>query len=129
MLKNLLFLPILSLIFSACSSTTPTNPNAPNVLEQHKNIAVEPETQHNIARLIKQSNNCLIEFTGNFANGKATEYWLFKNGELLSAFSQVEADTEQQRTVFDIQDPEKLKNFAALKNNFKAKNVEQCQSF
>ena len=30
-----------SLTLTACS-TTPTNPNTPIVLEQHKNIAVEP---------------------------------------------------------------------------------------
>ena len=123
---------ILSSIFltfalSACS-TTPTNPNAPVVLEQHKNIAVEPETMHNLARLIKQKDNCLIEFTGNFATGKATEYWLFKNDQLISAFTKVDAQVEDQSTVFDPQDPEKIKNFHALKNNFKASNLKQCEN-
>lgn len=127
-LKTLISTTLVTFTMTACT-TAPSSPQTPVVLEQKKNLSVEPDTRHNSARLIKQSSNCLIEFTGNFAQGKATEYWLFKNGELLSAFSQVEADSEQQRTVFNIQDPEKLKNFAALQNNFKAKNVEQCQSF
>lgn len=116
-----------SLTLTACS-TTPTNPNTPIVLEQHKNIAVEPETKHNLARLIKQKDNCLIEFTGNFATGKATEYWLFKNDQLISAFTKVEAQVEDQSTVFDLQDLEKIKNFNALKNNFKASNLKQCEN-
>ena len=116
-----------SLTLTACS-TTPTNPNTPIVLEQHKNIAVEPETKHNLARLIKQKDNCLIEFTGNFATGKATEYWIFKNDQLISAFTKVDAQVEDQSTVFDLQDLEKIKNFNALKNNFKASNLKQCEN-
>ena len=114
-----------SLTLTACS-TTPTNPNTPIVLEQHKNIAVEPETKHNLARLIKQKDNCLIEFTGNFATGKATEYWLFKNDQLISAFSNVNAEVENKQTVFDPTDAEKLKNFALLKKNFKNSNLDKC---
>ena len=59
------------LTLTACS-TTPTNPNAPIVIEQHRNISAEPTTKHNLARLIKQKDNCVIEFTGNFETGKAT---------------------------------------------------------
>lgn len=110
---------------TACS-TTPTNPNAPVVLEQHKNISVEPSTKHNLARLIKQKDNCVIEFTGNFETGKATEHWIFKGDQLISAFSNVDADVENKQTIFDIQDVEKLKNFELLKKNFKAKNLEKC---
>ena len=111
---------------TACS-TTPTNPNAPVVLEQHKNISAEPSTKHNLARLIKQKDNCVIEFTGNFETGKATEHWIFKGDQLISAFSNVNAEVENKQTVFDIQDTEKLKNFAALQKNFKATNLEKCQ--
>ncbi|NNP72345.1 hypothetical protein A7P53_07690 [Acinetobacter defluvii] len=110
---------------TACS-TTPTNPNAPVVLEQHKNISAEPSTKHNLARLIKQTNNCVIEFTGNFETGKATEHWIFKGDQLISAFSNVDTEVEKKQTVFDIQDVEKLKNFDALKKNFKATNLEKC---
>lgn len=117
-----------SLTLTACS-TTPTNPNAPIVLEQHKNIAVEPETQHNIARLIKQKDNCLIEFTGNFETGKATEYWFFQGEKLISAHSNLDAYVEKKQTVFDIQDSTKQSNFNALKNHFKAQNLQQCEHF
>ncbi|MBP5993165.1 MAG: hypothetical protein KA518_04425 [Acinetobacter sp.] len=126
-IQNLVISALTCLTLTACS-TTPSNPNAPTVLEQHKNIAVEPETKHNMARLIKQKDNCLIEFTGNFATGKATEYWLFKNDQLISAFTKVDAQVEDQSTVFDPQDPEKIKNFHALKNNFKASNLKQCEN-
>lgn len=126
-IQNLVISALTCLTLTACS-TTPSNPNAPTVLEQHKNIAVEPETKHNMARLIKQKDNCLIEFTGNFATGKATEYWLFKNDQLISAFTKVDAQVEDQGTVFDPQDPEKIKNFHALKNNFKASNLKQCEN-
>ena len=124
---QVLVFTILTSALTACS-TIPTNPDAPVVLEQHKNISVEPETKHNLARLIKQKDNCLIEFTGNFATGKATEYWIFKNDQLISAFTKVDAQVEDQSTVFDPQDPEKIKNFHALKNNFKASNLKQCEN-
>ena len=115
----------LSLILTACS-TTPTNPNTPTVLEQHKNISAEPNTKHNLAKLIKQTDNCVIEFTGNFETGKATEHWIFKGDQLISAFSNVDAEVENKQTVFDPKDAEKLKNFNSLKNNFKASNLEKC---
>lgn len=115
----------LSLIITACS-TTPTNPNAPTVLEQHKNISAEPSTKHNLAKLIKQTDNCVIEFTGNFETGKATEHWIFKGDQLISAFSNVDAEVENKQTVFDPKDAEKLKNFNSLKNNFKTSNLEKC---
>lgn len=110
---------------TACS-TTPTNPNTPVVLEQHKNISAEPSTKHNLARLIKQTDNCVIEFTGNFETGKATEHWIFKGDQLISAFSNIDAEVENKQTVFDPNDAEKVKNFELLKKNFKAKNLEKC---
>lgn len=110
---------------TACS-TPPINPNAPVVLEQHKNIAVEPETKHNLARLIKQKDNCLIEFTGNFETGKATEYWLFKDNQLISAFSNIDADVEDKQIIFDLNNAQKQANFLALKQNFKQKNLAKC---
>lgn len=111
---------------SACT-TTPIQSDTPQVLEQHKNISAEPTTKHNLARLIKQKDNCVIEFTGNFETGKATEHWIFKGDQLISAFSNVNAEVENKQTVFDIQDAEKLKNFATLQKNFKATNLEKCQ--
>ena len=112
-------------VITACS-TTPTTPNAPVVLEQHKNISAEPSTKHNLARLIKQKDNCVIEFTGNFETGKATEHWIFKGDQLISAFSNVDADIEKTHTIFDIQDADKIKNFNALKKNFNASSLEIC---
>ena len=123
--KIVLSTTLIAFSLTACS-TTPTNPNSPTVLEQHKNISAEPATKHNLARLIKQKDNCLIEFTGNFETGKATEYWIFNGDQLISAFSNVKADVENTQTVFDVQSPEKIKNFNSLKNNFKTSNLEKC---
>ncbi|MFW1983818.1 hypothetical protein ACG94M_10930 [Acinetobacter guillouiae] len=123
--KILLSVPLIAIALTACS-TTPTNPNTPTILEQHKNISAEPNTKHNLAKLIKQTDNCVIEFTGNFETGKATEHWIFKGDQLISAFSNVDAEVENKQTVFDPKDAEKLKNFNSLKNNFKASNLEKC---
>ena len=114
-----------TLALTACS-TTPTNPNAPVVLEQHKNISAEPTTKHNLARLIKQKDNCVIEFTGNFETGKATEHWIFKGDQLISAFSNIDADVEKKQIVFDPKDVDKINNFNALKKNFNASALEIC---
>ena len=127
MASKIIFSTILTTLALTACSTTPTNPNAPVVLEQHKNISTEPSTKHNLARLIKQKDNCMIEFTGNFETGKATEHWIFKGDQLISAFSNVNAEVENKQTIFDPNDAEKLKNFAALQKNFKAKNLEKCQ--
>ena len=116
---------ILGVTLTACT-TTPTTSNGPTVLEQHKNISAEPSTKHNLARLIKQTDNCVIEFTGNFETGKATEHWIFKGDQLISAFSNIDAEVENKQTVFDIQDAEKVKNFELLKKNFKAENLAKC---
>ena len=123
--KILLSIPLIVITLTACS-TTLTNPNAPTVLEQHKNISAEPSTKHNLAKLIKQTDNCVIEFTGNFETGKATEHWIFKGEQLISAFSNVDAEVENKQTIFDPKDAEKLKNFNSLKNNFKTSNLEKC---
>ena len=114
-----------TLLLTACS-TTPTNPNTPIVLEQHKNISAEPTTKHNLARLIKQKDNCVIEFTGNFETGKAIEHWIFKGDQLISAFSNIEANVENKQTVFDPKDADKINNFNALKKNFNASALEIC---
>ena len=114
-----------ALTLSACSQT-PVNPNAPVVLEQHKNIQAEPATTHNQARLIRQKDNCVIEFTGNFHSGKATEYWIFQADQLISAFSQVDAAVENTQTIFDVTDPEKLANFKMLQKNFTATQLAKC---
>jgi hypothetical protein len=98
------------------------------VLEQHKNIQAEPATKHNLARLIKQRDNCVIEFTGNFSTGKATEHWIFKGDQLISAFSDVDADVENKQTVFDIASAERQANFASLAKNFKQSNLDQCKN-
>lgn len=127
MASKIIFSTILTTLALTGCSTTPTNPNSPVVLEQHKNISAEPSTKHNLARLIKQKDNCMIEFTGNFETGKATEHWIFKGDQLISAFSNVNAEVENKQTIFDPNDAEKLKNFAALQKNFKAKNLEKCQ--
>ena len=124
-LKTICLTTFACLSITACS-TTPINPNEPIVLEQHKNISAEPTTKHNLARLIQQKDNCVIEFTGNFETGKATEHWIFKGDQLISAFSNVNAEVENKQTVFDPTDAEKLKNFALLNKNFKNSNLDKC---
>lgn len=124
-LKPVLFSCVIIFLITACS-TIPTNPNTPMVLEQHKNISAEPTTKHNLARLIKQQDNCVIEFTGNFQTGKATEHWIFKGDQLISAFSNINAKVENKQTIFDVQNAEKQINFTALKNNFKKSNLDKC---
>ncbi len=123
---KIIFTTILTTLALTACSTTPTNPNAPTVLEQHKNISAEPTTKHNLARLIKQQDNCVIEFTGNFETGKATEHWIFKGDQLISAFSNVNAEVENKQIIFDVQNAEKQSNFTALKNNFKKSNLDKC---
>ena len=123
--QNLLALTLFGASMVACS-TTPTTSNSPTVLEQHKNISAEPSTKHNLARQIKQTDNCVIEFTGNFETGKATEHWIFKGDQLISAFSNIDAEVEKKQTVFDPNDAEKVKNFELLKKNFKASNLDKC---
>lgn len=123
--KIILSIGLTTFTLTACS-TTPTHPNAPRVLEQHKNISAEPHTKHNLARLIKQQDNCVIEFTGNFETGKATEHWIFKGDQLISSFSNIHAEVGNMQTVFDVQDAEKQANFSALKNNFKRSNLDLC---
>lgn len=123
---KIIFSTILTTLALTACSITPTDPNAPIVIEQHKNISAEPSTKHNLARLIKQKDNCVIEFIGNFETGKATELWIFKGDQLISAFSNVDADIEKTHTIFDIQDAEKLSNFNALKKNFNASSLEIC---
>ena len=125
-MRLLILIILVPIAYLTACSTTPTNPNAPVVLEQHKNISAEPATKHNLARLIKQKDNCVIEFTGNFETGKATEHWIFKGDQLISAFSNVDADIEKKHTIFDIQDADKIKNFNALKKNFNASSLEIC---
>ena len=123
--KIILSIALTTIAVTACS-TTPTNHNNTIVLEQHKNISAEPTTKHNLARLIKQKDNCVIEFTGNFETGKAIEHWIFKGDQLISAFSNIEANVENKQTVFDPKDADKINNFNALKKNFNASALEIC---
>ncbi|AYO53060.1 hypothetical protein [Acinetobacter wuhouensis] len=124
--KTIFFIILIASSITACSTTPTTSNNSPTVLEQHKNISAEPSTKHNLARLIKQTDNCVIEFTGNFETGKAIEHWIFKGDQLISAFSNIDAEVENKQTVFDPNDAEKVKNFELLKKNFKATNLEKC---
>lgn len=113
------------LSLTACTTTT-IHPNTPVVLEQHKNIQAEPNTKNNQARLIQQKDNCVIEFTGNFEMGQATEYWIFKGDQLLSAYTRIHADTEQFQNVFDVHNAVQQQNFKILQKNFKKSNLAKC---
>lgn len=129
-LQTLIISAVTAFTLSACTTTPKTLPSGETatafVIEQHKNLDVEPNTKHNMARLIKQSNNCLIEFTGNFQTDKATEYWIFKGDQLISAFSNLDTEAEDKQTVFDLNEEKTQVNFHALKKNFADKNLEKC---
>ena len=129
-LQTIFISAVTALTLSACATTPKTLPSGEPatafVIEKHKNIDATPETKHNLARLIKQSNNCVIDFAGNFETGKATEYWIFKGQNLISAYSNVESENGVQQVVFDLNDPVKQENFASLKKNFSAKKLAQC---
>lgn len=129
-LQTLLISAVTALTLSACATTPKTLPSGEPatafVIEQHKNLDVEPVTKHNLARLIKQSNNCVIDFTGKFESGKATEYWIFKGDQLISAYTHLDTGAEPQQVVFDLNDPDKQENFKSLKSNFSKKNLAKC---
>lgn len=113
------------LSLTACTSTS-INPNTPVVLEQHKNIQAEPNTKNNLARLIQQKDNCVIEFTANFEAGQATEYWIFKGEQLISAYTRIHADTEKFQNVFDVNNAKQRDNFKVLQKYFKKSNLNKC---
>ncbi|TCM69164.1 hypothetical protein EC844_103109 [Acinetobacter calcoaceticus] len=130
-LKYPLLVSFTLLGLSACTlhptpSTTQAGLNSPKVLEQHRNIQAEPATMQNRARLIQQQDNCVIEFKAQLSTGQATEYWIFKSTQLISAITQIQTETENIQRIFDLNDPQKQANFKALQNNFKKKNLEKC---
>ncbi|AMW77756.1 hypothetical protein AMD27_01845 [Acinetobacter sp. TGL-Y2] len=125
MIYKYFFTTLTSILLAGCSNLL-LDSSTPMVLEQHKNISAQPETKHNLARLIKQSDNCVIEFTGNFQTGKATEYWIFKGDQLISAYTNLDTQAEDKQVIFHVNDPDKQKNFKSLKNNFSKKNLAKC---
>lgn len=132
-LKVALLSIVSSFTFSACSTYQAKSASSPQILEQVKNIEATPSTKNNKAQLIKQSNNCLIEFTGYFDGGQAVEHWIFNQHGLISANSstqqykdaEVEAEAETS-TAFDTQDTVVQANFKKLQSNFKHKNLAKC---
>jgi len=129
MFYKLSFITIVSsFVLSACS-TSPVKPNSAVILEQHQNIQVEPSTQSNQARLIQQQDNCVIEFTGRFGTDQqATEYWIFKDNQLISAYTRVKTKLEKTETVFDINNTVQQENFSVLQKYFKATNLDKCNT-
>lgn len=113
------------LSLTACTSTA-IDTNTPVVLEQHKNIQAEPSTKTNQVRLIQQKNDCVIEFIGHFTAGQAKEYWIFKGNQLLSAYTQVNAESEKFQNVFDVDNLKQQENFKVLQKYFKKSNLAKC---
>ncbi|OEC89498.1 hypothetical protein [Acinetobacter sp. YK3] len=115
--------------FTACSTFQNPNPNSAQSLEQVKNIGASPTTEGNIAKLMKQDKNCVIEFTGYFDGGQAIEHWTFNHSGLISASSSTQHTTlvsANTSTAFDIDDPAIQANFKKLQSNFSANNLAQC---
>lgn len=115
--------------FTACSTLQNQSPATPQVLEQIKNIAASPTTEGNIAKLMKQDKNCIIEFTGYFDGGQAIEHWTFNHSGLISASSSTQYTTRASAntsTAFDIEDPAVQANFKKLQSNFSASTLAQC---
>lgn len=115
--------------FTACSTFQTPNPSSAQSLEQVKNIGASPTTEGNIAKLIKQDKNCVIEFTGYFDGGQAVEHWTFNHSGLISASSSTQHTTlvsANTSTAFDIDDPAVQANFKKLQSNFSTNNLAQC---
>lgn len=115
--------------FTACSTLQNQSPDTPKVLEQIKNIAASPTTEGNIAKLVKQDQRCIIEFTGYFDGGQAIEHWTFNHSGLISASSSTQYTTRASAntsTAFDIEDPAVQANFKKLQSNFSASTLAQC---
>lgn len=131
-----------TLALTACS-TTPTNPNAPIVLEQHKNISSESTTLEQIKNIetfpesslgnqaILHKNldgSCTIEFTGFYTTGKIIENWQFRGEEILNASSTKLIYTE--KTSLNSQNKTtNLKNPAIESLPFNIQNPEKIQNF
>ncbi|GAA5630430.1 hypothetical protein Acal02_01030 [Acinetobacter calcoaceticus] len=115
--------------FTACSTFRTPNPSSAQSLEQVKNIGASPTTEGNIAKLMKQDKNCIIEFTGYFDGGQAVEHWTFNHSGLISASSSTQHTTlvsANTSTAFDIDDSAVQANFKKLQSNFSANNLAQC---
>ncbi len=115
--------------FTACSTFQTPNLSSAQSLEQVKNIGASPTTEGNIAKLMKQDKNCVIEFTGYFDGGQAIEHWTFNHSGLISASSSTQHTTlvsANTSTAFDIDDPAVQANFKKLQSNFSANNLAQC---
>jgi len=131
-LKTLLFSITASLSFTACSISPTQTTTSSQALEQVKNIEATPSTENNVAKLILQPQNCLIEFKGYFDGGEAVEHWTFNQQGLISANSTTIQYAEQAQpaaqtaTAFDTQDPATQANFKKLQSNFSADNLAKC---
>ncbi|MCH7335892.1 hypothetical protein [Acinetobacter sp. NIPH 2699] len=123
---------ISSIGFTACSISPPQNTATSQTLEQVKNIGASPSTEGNIAKLIKQDQHCMIEFTGYFDGGQAVEHWAFNQNGLISASSTTQHDQDKllaqptTATAFDVQDATVQTNFQKLQSNFSADKLAQC---
>lgn len=130
-LKGTLFSIISCISLTACS-ISPSSTATTTTLEKITNIEATPSTKVNTAQLIKQPQNCLIEFKGQFEGGQAVEHWIFNQQGLIAAQSTTTeyADRAQaasrKQTSFDIQNPETQENFKKLKSNFNEQKLAKC---
>ncbi|MCH7314110.1 hypothetical protein [Acinetobacter sp. ANC 3882] len=129
--KIILLTCISAISFTACSTLSSTNTTAQS-LQQVKNIGASPSTEGNLAKLIKQENHCMIEFTGYFDGGQAVEHWAFNQNGLISASSTTQHYKDKSlaqpttATAFDVQDATVQANFQKLQSNFSANKLAQC---
>lgn len=131
---KIIFLSVLAgFSITACSTVQTSDSNTVMPLEQVNNIGASPTTENNVAKLLKQGQNCVIEFTGNFEGGRAVEHWTFNHSGLIAANSSTQhtANTALASahiaTAFDIENPAVQANFKKLQSNFSASNLAQCQ--
>lgn len=119
-----------------------SNENA-QLLETIGNIDAFPSSEGNQAKLLKTKKGCQIEFTAFYETGKATEYWSFKDRQLLSARtvishyadggltnpqnlpSEIKID-QSKENVFDIRSETTQKNFQNLLAPFSQTHLQQC---
>ena len=129
--KTILLTCISAISFTACSTLSSQNTTAQS-LQQVTNIGASPSTEGNIAKLIKQDQHCMIEFTGYFDGGQAVEHWSFNQNGLISASSTTQHYKDKllaqptTATAFDVQDATVQANFQKLQSNFSADKLAQC---
>ena len=113
-----------------------TSQETPSVIAEVNQLTTLPTTERNSAKLIQEAGFCLIEFTGYFPKAKVTEHWALEKLHPVSATITIEHFQDEALTQatashsdpLDHTAPERLANLEKLKQYFKTKDLERCQT-